>query len=437
MRRLAEICLIFTIVVGAFPSSLVTQASAAQTGASDLDLAVMTLTPSDIASLGLPRFGLANQSSQRDAESDALVQADGDELEAARRLAVYQENGFRSRYVGSLLRPQVPLEPLSSGLVAARTRITTAVTEFDTAEGAAATFAFNEGEMDDVPGEDVPGTRTFGDESELTRSTGTEVVTGKPLQRIELAFRLGNLIAEAIIVDYRNNEPDITTIEQLGQALLTKIQRSQNESGPALSQRALRLTPMAPWIEAARLRDFYTRFAGTTQPTFPQMVSAIRAGDPFWGGTPTVGTGNTEPLDTYMFWTPVGDGDPLQLPLYVVRLNRYASSEDAAAAISGLSTDLGEGYVDVVESEVGGGIGDQSREFSYVYEGDPTGIVQGHLVVAQVGDIIIRTQVDSPDGVASAGVRALATVQAVCILQQTSCTPMPALDALTALVTGV
>ena len=138
-----------------------------------------------------------------------------------------------------------------------------------------------------------------------------------------------------------------------------------------------------------------------------------------------------------MFWTPVGDGDPLQLPLYVVWLDRYASNEDAEAAISGLSTELGEGYVDVVEAEVGGGIGDQSREFSYVYVGDPTGTVQGHLVVARAGAIVIRTQVDSPDGVASTGVRALATVQATCLQQQDACVPMPALDALAALVTGV
>ena len=434
MRRLTRFSLVIALVAGALTSSFVAQESTAQTAASGLDLAIMTLTPSDIASLGLPRFGLANQSSLRDAESDALVQADGDALEAAQRLAVYQENGFRFRYVGSLLRPLVPLESLASGLVAAQTRITTAVTEFDTPEGAAATFAFNEGEMDDFPGQDVPGTRTFGDESELTRSTGTEIVTGKPLQRIELAFRVGNLIGEAVIVDYRNIEPDTTTIELLGAALHDKIERSRNTTGPGLSQRALRLTPMATWIEGARLRDFYVRLDGTTEPTFPQMISAIRAGDAFWSVPPDADGGDTAPLDTYMFWTPVGEGDPLALPLYVVWLDRYQSDDDAVAAVEGLSTDLGEGYVDVVESEVGEGIGDQSREFSYVYEGDPTGPVRGHLVVARVGDIVIRTQVDGPEGVTSPGVRALAAVQAVCIEQQDPCTPMPALDALAALV---
>ena len=108
------------------------------------DLAAMTLTPSEVAALGLSGFGLANLSSLRNAETDALVQADGDALQAASRLAMYEENGFRARYLGSLLRPVVPLEPLSSSLVAADMRISTSVTEFADSEGAAAVFAFNE-----------------------------------------------------------------------------------------------------------------------------------------------------------------------------------------------------------------------------------------------------------------------------------------------------
>jgi len=48
------------LVIGALVSSIVARGFAAQAEASDIDLAIMTLTPADIASLGLPRFGLAN-----------------------------------------------------------------------------------------------------------------------------------------------------------------------------------------------------------------------------------------------------------------------------------------------------------------------------------------------------------------------------------------
>jgi hypothetical protein len=398
------------------------------------DLAAMTLTPSEVASLDLPGFGLANQSSLRNAETDALVQADGDALQAARRLAVYEENGFRARYVGSLLRPTVPLVPLSSGLVAADMRISTSVTEFTSSEGAAATFAFNEGEMDDTPGEDVPGTREFGDESELTRSTGTEPTTGKPLQRLELAFRLDSTIAEVNIVDYGNVEPEIETAERLGAALLAKIELGRANADPGLSTRVLRLSPMAPWIQNARLRDFYTRRDRVSEPTFAQIVDAIRDGITLNVNPSALAEGVDPPLATYLFWTPVGDGDPLALPLYVVWINQYASPAQAEEAVAELSTDLGPGYVDVLETQDGLVIGDESRAFSYRYEGDPTGAVQGYLVTSRLGDIVVHLQVDGPEEIAADGVDALASAQVACLKRPEPCSPMPALIALTALV---
>ncbi len=401
---------------------------------SGYDLAAMTLTPSELASLDLPGFGMANQSSLRDAETDALVQADGDALQAASRLAVYEENGFRARYVGSLLRPVVPLEPLSSGLVAADIRISTSVTEFTSSEGATATFAFNEGEMDDRPGEDVPGTREFGDESELTRSTGTEPTTGEPLQRLELAFRLDSTIAEVNIVDYENIEPEIETVERLGAALLAKIELGRANADPGLSTHVLRLSPMAPWIQDARLRDFYTRRDRVSEPTFPQIVDAIRDGVPLNVNPSALDEGVDPPLAVYMYWSPVGAGDPLALPLYVVWINQYASPNQAAAAVAGLSTDLGPGYVDVVESQAGMVIGDESRAFTYRYEDDTTGAVQGRLVSSRLGDIVVHLQVDGPEEIAADGVDTLASAQLACLANQEPCAPMPALTALTALV---
>lgn len=398
------------------------------------DLAAMTLTPSDLDALGLPGFGLANLSSLRNGETDALVQADGDALQAASRLAIYDENGFRARYVGSLLRPRIPLEPLSSGLVAADMRISTSVTEFSTSEGAAATFAFNEGEMDDSPGEDVPGTRVFGDESEITRSTGTEVTTGNPLQRLELAFRLNSTIAEVTIVDYENAEPEIETVERLGAALLAKIELGRANANLGLSTRVLRLSPMAPWIENARVRDFYTRHDRVSEPTFGQLINALQneAGSE---GTPTAVVENVDPpIATYLFWTPVGEGDPLALPLYVVRLSQYASTGQAESAVAGLSTDLGPGYVDVLEVDDDSVIGDESRAFSYRFEGDSTGAVQGYLIAARLGDIVVHLQVDGPEPITAAGVEALASAQVACLERPDPCVPMPALLALAALV---
>jgi hypothetical protein len=399
------------------------------------DLAAMTLTPSELAALGLPGFGLANLSSLRNAETDAIVQSDGDALQAARRLSENDANGFRARYVGSLLRPAIPLETVSPGRLASEIRVSTSVTEFTSSEGAAAAFAFNEGELDDAPGEDVRGTRVFGDESELTRSTGTEGTTGRPLQRLELAFRLDSTIGEVNIVNYENIEPEIETAERLGAALLAKVELGRANADPGLSTRVLRLSPMATWIENARVRDFYTRRDRVSEPTFAQIVDAIRNEVPLNVNPSALADRADPPLSSYMYWTPVGEGDPLELPLYVVRINQYASSSQAAAAVAQLSTDLGRGYTDVAEIEDEVVIGDESRTFSYRYEGDTTGAVQGHLVTSRLGDTVVHTQVDGPQVIAANGAYYLARAQVACLETQETCAPMPALIALAELTT--
>lgn len=400
-----------------------------------IDLAALTLRPQDLDALGLGGFGLANQSSLRDAQADALLQAGGDSLQAAERLADYQQNGFQRRYVGSLLKPDLPLVRLPSGLVAAEERISTAVAEYATAEGATLSFAFMEGEMDDAGGQDVPGTRVFGDESEITRSTGIDTQTGDPIQRLELTFRLGNHIGEATIVDFHNVEPDVETIEQLGEALVVNIERGRDEPGPHFSPRVLRITPLAPWIESGRLRDFYVRLDRIEEPMFAQIVAAVRAGqEPLPSATP-IAESALGPTDTYMFWTPVGNGDPITLPLYVTWIDRFDSPEKASAALKAVTTDLGPGYFNVRElAVIAETVGNESRTFAYRYDGDPDVTVRGYVVMSRIDNILVRTQVDAPEGVRREGVATLAQRQVACLEQPEVCEPVPMLRALTELV---
>jgi hypothetical protein len=79
-------------------------------------------------------------------------------------------------------------------------------------------------------------------------------------------------------------------------------------------------------------------------------------------------------------------------------------------------------------------IGDESRAFSYRYEGDPTGAVQGHLITSRLGGIVVHMQVDGPQEIAASGVSALANAQLACLESEEPCPPMPALRALTDLV---
>jgi hypothetical protein len=346
-----------------------------------LDLAALTLQPTDLIDVGLSGFGLANQSSLREPETDAYLQAGGDPLETAERLDVDRETGLRARYVSSLLRPEEPLERLPSGLIAADQRISSAVAEYASVDDAATAFAIFEGPLDHEEGIDIPGTRPFGDESEITRSSATDSETGQPLQRLD---------------------------------------------------------PMAPWIEDGQVHDFYTHIYGRDEVEFAQLVTAIREGSaapepatPFAGDDP-------HPRHIYVFSSPVGEGAALDLPHYATWISLYASHEHAAADLQSLTLELGPGYADVRELP---GVADEmshpSRVFVYSYAAPSTPPVRGYVVITQVGNAVIRVLVDSPDGVRRAGVQAIAERQSACLLVAEECQPMPMEEATSLLSLGV
>ena len=471
-RQLALAVAMIFAMLGPHGGVASAQTVATPTPSGELDLAAMTLSPSDLAGVGLSGFGLANRSSLRDAETDALVESAGDVFEAGDRLAAYEDAGFMSRYVGSLLRPRVPLVRYPSGLVAADIRVSTSVTEYASEAGAVSGYSFVADDQRDFGDVEVPTDTVFGDQSRVERSTGLDPESGDFLQRLDITFQLDNLVAEVSILDYLNVEPNLAVGEHLAHALRAKIESVRTNGGPGLSQQVLRLTPLFTWIEAGRLRDFYVRQAGMDEPTFGELASAIReqpvqstppqsipvqtaeqssglvlrhSAPPqgadlqprlqtFQPATPAATSGLAEPRDTYMFWTPVGEGDPVDLPLFVTWLDRYQTPQEAAAAVDELTEELGPGYADVHESIAAERVGERSRQFAYRFEGDPTGAVTGHLVVAQVGNIVIRTQADGPTGVDAGGVRALASDQADCLRAGGPCQPMSALRALALLV---
>jgi hypothetical protein len=401
-----------------------------------INLGSLTLRPADLAEVGLTNFGMANESSLRDAEADAILSSAGDPQEAADRLNLYRLAEFRQRYVGSMLRPLVPLERLPSGLVAAEERVTTAITEYATAGGAELAFSVLEGSLDDQ-GIDIPSTWQIADESDFTRSSLIDEATGHTALRLELSFRVGNLIGDVPIVNYAGQEPDLAVVEELGELLLSRMNEHAENPGPGLSKRVLRFEPIVTWIERGRLRDFYVRLDGVRIPTFAQIAAAIREGSSF-SDLPAqeAPIGTVLPQSTYMFWTPLGDGDPLEIPLYVSWLDVYESPGQAGAALHAVTTDLGPGYTHVREFLMSDDVGSESRAFGYTYEGDPSGPVQGHVVMSRVGNYILRVQVDSPDGVRRAGVIELAQLQVECMRSTAVCAPVPVAEVLAGLLPG-
>ncbi|MCD6033662.1 MAG: hypothetical protein K0S78_5848, partial [Thermomicrobiales bacterium] len=209
--------------------------------ADPLDLAAMTLTPRDLDGIGLTGFGqqssafldLEEQVAQRaraDAEATSL-DVDADEIRATLIAA-----GFQRRYQRQLGLPTRPGAPLSR----LRTFVAPYVIAYASREGAAAGFTWLEDESAAAGLKDVPGTRVIGDRSKITRFRRS-TDSGEPYRALDLTFQVDNLVAGVTIGEFGNREPDLATVEALAELLLTKVRRGQADSGPGLSNLALRL----------------------------------------------------------------------------------------------------------------------------------------------------------------------------------------------------
>ena len=108
MPRFAATLLAGLLMLSSTMSPGLAQEAATPAAGATSDLAMMTLTPSDLAALGQADYGLANQSSLRDAKTDALVQADGDVVaeRTRRREGVRGRAGRRARRGGCGTAPR-------------------------------------------------------------------------------------------------------------------------------------------------------------------------------------------------------------------------------------------------------------------------------------------------------------------------------------------
>jgi hypothetical protein len=432
-RGLAVSSILWLILLAGLPASLAAAqpAPSAATPAppgdgAPVDTAALTLRPSDLAALGLPSYGHANASSLRDPVTDSQLEAGGDPAETAALLQLAQETGFISRHVGSLLQPQVPLARLPSGLIAAEKRVTSAVAEFATAEGASRAFTVLTAPDGNSAVTIVRSGQTFGDESVLRRSRGRDSESGSRLKSLDLVFRRDNLLAGVRIIDYTGNAPTIAMIEALGTRLLENIEQRRGEAAPGLGPRMLRMAPLLALVETGRVHDYYMRIDGRNEAEYADVVAAIHAGQPPVSpvATPELEAGSSQPVATYLFSAPVGV-DSGHDPFYVNRLVVYDETAQAAAALRGLGTALGPGYDDVQEVaalQTVPGATMRVYAYSFTQPDHPQG--SGYLVVSQIGALLSVLQVDSPLGVSQAGVEALAQKQVACLQVAENCSPI-------------
>lgn len=397
--------------------ALVQAQDATPTGAvPPANLTAMVLFPADVPVSGLALDqGYFEDSTdfvpgivERTGKSEQEAQADLDAFGFGRRYALRLAEAWPT----GIATPVGIDAPIDNPWVRS---VETIVTEFPSAEDAAAAFAYMERETEDAGDlefftdeEDRPLTTVIGDEAELTSAVGVASDTEQPYTTLNLTFRSGNLIGDVIISDFLNRELESTEIEGLAAQLLARIEAARRGEMPDLGQRVLRFAGPTYNDSYTRLDGVYIPRHGETAEVTAEMQGRSNARATYAREQDIVGSAQ----NAYLF----------------TQILQFASPEDAAAfdmdaSRQRFADDPTYSTVDAITESPG--IGDDSQIFHYAYAdaSDYAGW-NGYGISARSGPSVIILYLELPSDFAPEAAVELAEMQLACV------TGAPCLDEL-------
>jgi hypothetical protein len=373
--RLLTVVVLFASAGGASSTGAVApSAFAAQTTEQgSLDLAALTLRPGDLAGSGWTHDGAFMESPRGLADGFAAYWGHGTSpADVQQRLAAI---GWKRMYIGEL--------SLSGSGSVPEQRVRSYVTQYANADGAAAGFAYLEDEHLVASASDIPGTRTFGEQSEITKDEGTSAVDGRAFHSLDLTFRAGALVAGVTLIVYPDatkTEPEIATVEAMA-AVLEQRLRSSSVDGGGLGISVLRFDDGADAVTT--YEDAYYRFAGVDVPITGESRAAAAS------RTTSYGTAT----DVYQLWQGVSVDDSTGM-LYGVTLLRFADEATAHDWLTALPETLAanpfygslQPLNDVGEAEFDA----PAVAMRYVAGGGSPDLPRSALVAVQIGSLVLR-----------------------------------------------
>jgi hypothetical protein len=405
--------LVLAVVAPAWSAPVAAQPAAPRS----LDLAALVLTPADIGEAGFVHDGAFVQPLGEWAENLAAYRG-------SRPADVEQEltaDGWVGKYVSTERQPTAGNPAL---FVAA---VSTSITEFRDAAGAARAFAFTEDESGVASARDLPMARTIGDRSEVTLDSGVSGVSGQRFVSLDLAFQFGKYTAGVPLYRYERlgaaaatpaatpvAGPDVATVERLAAIVADRL--ADPGELPGLSLHIQRLG--GDDRNYTTYDDAYYRLAGRDVPLLGEQASGATARTASYGRATSV----------YQLWQGV-DAASADGLLYAATLFRFATPEDAAAWVGDAPRELAQNpaYRGLTPLADGPEVGDRSATFSF-RPGGPDSPVAGTMLVAQVGDTVLRVQLapmGTRDMETRAAVESLARQQAGCLSEACPAMALP------------
>jgi hypothetical protein len=408
-RILGALLVLFALAGSAFGPARAARATDEQP---PLDLAAMTLTPDDLADLGMDGFGFGDgRTLAADNLADRAVWPAGEGEELAEVRDDLVAAGWRQAYLAVLTTVRDYDNPGPSRDVEIE------VVAYADAAGAAQGFslvpdAYATGEM-----EEVAGGETIGDESRITRIDAHDAGAGTPYAELALGFRQGNLTARVLLRNPQEEPPQVDEIEALAEALLTRIERVLEDGGPRLSLRVLRVEPKEEFTPIA---DAYLRLDGE------DLRSAYETPDEFAARAASY----ADATDVFSISTEIPAHDSDYTLGFRTTLLRFAE-DDLAAAWVGTAPDRLRPAPAMTEFAVtpeGEGLGDESVAVTMTSDrrGEGGDLIHSAIVVVRVGATVAEIRLDrSYDAPPLVLAKELAKEQASCMNADVCLDPRP------------
>jgi len=381
-----------------------------------VDLAAMTLTPADLAAVGLADLGLTSGQtlSAADLADRAIWPAGaGEEQDAVRD--TLDAAGWQKGY-GVILASL--RDPNRSDL---RRQVEVEVAAYADAPGAAQGFALVPDVFETGPITAVPGTHPIGDDSRLTRVAARDPQAGTPSHELALGFRQGRLTARVLIRDWSGDEPTLATIEALAVRLSARLGRVLEDGGPELSIHVVRPEARAYAVNS----ENYIRLDGedirSTYETPEELATRVAS----YG----------EAIDVFTSSTEIDDNDSDYTLGFSAELYRFAEEDQAAAWLREAPAHLSQGpdvTAFTVEEDIAG-FDDEAIAVTLDRDFDHDGMEIYHTsavlfrrgaVVANIG----LTRVYDPPSMAAT--IELAAAQAACLAATDCLSTQPVPDSL-------
>ncbi|MGI8475016.1 MAG: hypothetical protein ACR2OO_01370 [Thermomicrobiales bacterium] len=397
---LAGLCVQSSAYAAMAPHGEIRLATRQDRQSSGWDAAAVTLRPGDVAQPGWVHDGAFVERLDSEARNQAAYLGRGTSAESvAVKLTAM---GWQRMHVDELTLPSA-----SSPAYPAQ-RIRSYVTEYSTADGAAAGFTYLEDESTVPSAKDVPATRTFGQESELTLDRGVSALDGRTFRSLDLTFRIGALVAGVTLIVYPSKtvvDPQASVVEALGAILEARV-RTPPGDGAGLGHAVARLALVDHKVVS--YDDAYLRIGGTDIPVSGESS----------GATSRRVRTYADATDVYQLWQ--GIDVPSSAGLLIgVTLLHFPTEAAAAAWVTHLQTILEANpfYSHLRPIDGTPALEDQTIALSYAAGGGAE-TPRAVLVAVRVGSTVARVHIvpqgrlqDIPAGPAVV----LAMVEAGCL----------------------